>query len=222
MPKFIKMGLGGTGFLGKKESSLRSKRKYAQRRRVLEGFPVTRKFESRAEVLEYFSGDKVVCLLCGHEFGSLGQHIRKLHELDPDQYREKYGIPWTYGLTSQRSSAKYSNAVTARMEAGWDPSNPNIAGMAANARLSPVKSEIGKMNLGKHAKPKYQLSIGPDGQLHTKSDLRLMAQTKRGTPEFAQKMKDRKYSEEVRSRFANWWKGKKQSAEHKAARFKRA
>lgn len=68
------------------------------KRDVLAGFPKEQPFESRDDLERYFSGNRVVCLLCGRAFRVLGPHLRHIHDLDSDEYRDRYGIPYMRGL----------------------------------------------------------------------------------------------------------------------------
>ena len=53
-------------------------------------FPWNGKFEYKKEIDYYFAGDKIQCLLCGKRFKSLPTHLIRVHEISPDQYKEKY------------------------------------------------------------------------------------------------------------------------------------
>ncbi len=69
----------------------------------LPGFPRKGKFQTREEVDSYFSGDKIQCLLCGKWFQQIsGNHLKFKHEIDNDDYREMYGLPWLRGLVGKR------------------------------------------------------------------------------------------------------------------------
>jgi hypothetical protein len=57
-------------------------------------------FATRREVERYFSGRTIQCLLCGKRFERLSPHLRRTHDVMPDEYRERFGLPWTRGLTS--------------------------------------------------------------------------------------------------------------------------
>ncbi|KQQ40481.1 hypothetical protein ASF61_06935 [Duganella sp. Leaf126] len=52
-----------------------------------------RKFESRSEVDAYIAGDTIECLECGRRFEFLGAHLKRMHGIDADEYREQWGIP---------------------------------------------------------------------------------------------------------------------------------
>lgn len=115
MPFAVKMGLNGTGFAGKPESSLRNQRKFKSRRRTLPGFPKTQAFESVDHVKKYMSGDSITCLLCGKQYKSLGVHLLKIHGVSPDKYKLKFGIPWTYSLMCEASVEKKSEQIKKRI-----------------------------------------------------------------------------------------------------------
>lgn len=71
-----------------------------QRRKVLSGYPVKKTFESRQEIDEYMSGDRITCLLCGRSYKALGCHL-KIHGMTSDQYKIEYGLPMSVGLDNQ-------------------------------------------------------------------------------------------------------------------------
>ena len=95
----------------------RTQRRFLARRRKKPGYPWNGKFTTNEDLEAYFSGDRIICLECGRYFRKLGgQHLERLHNMSPDDYRAKYGIPWRQGLVSAGSSAAYSNAVTERLK----------------------------------------------------------------------------------------------------------
>jgi len=87
-----------------------------KRREVLPGYPVERKFESLKEVKQYLEGDKIACLLCGRLFANLGCHVVKMHDMSCDEYRELYGIPYTFGLVSSDTAERYGVRAKERAE----------------------------------------------------------------------------------------------------------
>ncbi len=84
-------------------------RKTDKKRGPLSSFPWKGKFKTNAEIKAYFSGDKIECFLCGKRFHALsGTHLRVIHGVSPDDYREMYGIPWGNGLIGMLSHEKRS------------------------------------------------------------------------------------------------------------------
>ena len=202
----------------------------ADRRKVLPGFPIVDPFTSIEDVRKYLSGETMVCLLCGKSYKRIGTHLLAIHGLAVDEYKRRYDIPWTYGLICKESSKKYSKAVKKRMSDGWKP--PIKVGdghkkmISIAKRKCPFKSEVAKQNLSHSkggGKPTHPLTKAPDGSLETFTQKRERLTTKRGTPEFIEKMKNRAQClpENVKkSGFDKYWLGKKQSESHKSKRFK--
>lgn len=75
-------------------------------------------FRSKDEVIEYLSGDRVTCLLCGREFANLGSHLRMIHEIDPKDYRQQFHIPQDMGLCGRNLSKVLSENTIKRHENG--------------------------------------------------------------------------------------------------------
>ena len=44
--------------------------------------------------------DHLVCLDCGKQFSTLKRHLRTDHQMTPDQYRQKWGLPSSYPVVS--------------------------------------------------------------------------------------------------------------------------
>jgi hypothetical protein len=224
MPKFIKMGLNGTGFLGKKESHERAKNRRLLRRKILPGFPVTTPFGSIKEVREYLSGDRITCLLCGKSYKKLGAHLRRIHGLTPDGYKEQFKIPWTYSLACEDTKDKHRRLLAARMEQceSWGmPKSDMWKLYEASKRSCPHKAEIGTNNLGNYAAPKYPLVKLSNGSFVTKSEAIRLMTSRKGTKEYKLKMRARPQCqpEAAGARFGAYWRGRKQSPEHIAKRF---
>lgn len=73
-------------------------------RLVLPGFPA-KPFVNRKDVEKYVGGDRVACLMCGKYYKSVGAHI-KLHDMDVQEYRLRFNIPWQYPLSSNETREK--------------------------------------------------------------------------------------------------------------------
>jgi hypothetical protein len=68
-------------------------------------------FRTRQEVERYFNSETIECLLCGERFRRLGKHLAVKHDMNVDDYRRRFGLPWSRGLTSAAS----------RKASGWNP-----------------------------------------------------------------------------------------------------
>jgi hypothetical protein len=62
-------------------------------------------FRTRQEVDRYFGGRTIQCLICGKRFGRLCCHLSAKHAMTADEYKSRFGLPWTRGLTSAQSHA---------------------------------------------------------------------------------------------------------------------
>ena len=61
--------------------------------------------------------DYIICLECGKQFKSLKRHIRTDHTLTPNEYREKWGLPYDYPMVAPNYAAKRS-ALARKMGLG--------------------------------------------------------------------------------------------------------
>jgi hypothetical protein len=90
--------------------------------------PTTMKppFRTRREVERYFGGKKIECLLCGRRFGRLSFHLAAKHGVTTDDYKSRFGLPWSRGLTSASSHAN----------SGWnDDRRAKASGLARRSRF---------------------------------------------------------------------------------------
>jgi ROS/MUCR transcriptional regulator protein len=62
-------------------------------------------FRTRRAIERYFSGDTIECLICGRHFKRLQTHLAAKHGMAADDYKRRFGLPWTRGLTSAASLA---------------------------------------------------------------------------------------------------------------------
>ncbi len=86
-----------------KSSSLQRKN-----RRIMPGFPWEGKFQTREEIDDYFSDDQIQCLLCGKWYKVINYaHLSRIHDTTVDEYKERYGLPWSRGLTGESIHEKF-------------------------------------------------------------------------------------------------------------------
>lgn len=135
--------------------SLRSERRKLQRRGTLSGYPVAGVL-SKQEVLDYFSEETIVCLLCGRRLKRLAGHIPRIHGVTEDEYREKYGLPYGHGLLSAASYRKYRSMWEDRIAHGQlaETPPPEVTQRAQEAsryqRTSRYKQITSDENLGEY------------------------------------------------------------------------
>ena len=85
-------------------------------RRVLKGFPYPMQLETYEEIKNYFRGDRIQCLLCGKPYKSLATHLVRVHGVSVDQYKKKYGLPWTRGLVCDQTWEIFKNNMQKRIK----------------------------------------------------------------------------------------------------------
>ena len=107
----------------KKEKGIMSdksnKENYERLRVCVHEFPKEEVFKTKKEVDEYFSKDRIQCLLCGKRYKKLGgAHLQIIHDITEDEYREKYGLPYTRGLVCPSTSKKLSIITKKRYDNG--------------------------------------------------------------------------------------------------------
>ena len=89
-----------------------------QRRGILPGFPKEFKFKDLDGLKGYFSGSKIQCLRCGKMYRKLGLHLKAIHNMEVDEYKEIYGIPWTKGLSCAETSELHAKEARQRIADG--------------------------------------------------------------------------------------------------------
>ena len=102
------------------------------------GFPWTGKFTEVVQLKKYFAAEKLQCLLCGREYGNLGLHVTRGHKVSHDDYKARFGIPWTYGLAGASFKAVSSKRFKKMIKQGKikKPSKEHIARLHKSHRKS--------------------------------------------------------------------------------------
>jgi predicted transcriptional regulator len=52
--------------------------------------------------------EEITCLECGKKFKSIRRHLSNAHALEPNEYRQKWGLPRDYPMTAPDYAAKRS------------------------------------------------------------------------------------------------------------------
>lgn len=81
-------------------------------------YPWQGKFGSLEEIHDYLNHDKLTCLLCGKEYAMLTSHLKRGHRIDPDEYKEQYGITYTTRLAGQVFKAKARKLFLKKVKEG--------------------------------------------------------------------------------------------------------
>ena len=175
------------------------------RGRVLPGFPIEEKFLTPESLAEYFGGSTIVCLQCGKRYRTLGVHLKTIHGMEPDEYREIYGIPWTYGLSCAATSDLHAEDARRKIADGiFEPGKYlDRAAAATQKKRQPVRDVLSARNL-------KEMNKGKTGE----DAARRRAATKRGTPEYSEVMRNRPQVQMAKEFLRKYWIGKEQTDEH--------
>lgn len=95
----------------------------------LQGYPKSKPFATIDEIKAYLDGDKVTCLLCGREYTALGGHITTKHDMTSDDYRELFGIPYSYGLAGKPFRENVGKRIKRLRKEGRVPPQPSLKTM---------------------------------------------------------------------------------------------
>jgi predicted transcriptional regulator len=80
--------------------------------------------------------DRILCLDCGQGFKMLKRHISADHQMTPDQYRAKWGLPRTYSMVAADYAATRSKLA-------------KDSGLGRKAKSpSPLKKKVGRAKKG--------------------------------------------------------------------------
>ena len=188
-----------------------------ERRKVLPGYPKDLVFKNYEEYKQYFVGDRIICLLCGKHYRSLGNHLRVSHETTVEDYKKKYGILWRkslicneyYEIRSKEAKKTIANGKLIPQ---------TLEGRRKQAELARKSIVKRRRNLLLH-KVSSQDNIKKYNELHgfdgEKTRIKKENQTKWGTEEFKKVMANRPQCNLFAEEYKNYWKGKKQSEDHK-------
>jgi hypothetical protein len=174
-------------------------------RTVLPGFPKLFKFRTPEELKDYFGGEKIQCLRCGKFYRTLGVHLA-IHEMKPDEYREEYGIPWTYGLSCTETKKLKAEHAKKMITLGLFVPGAYLEQAYAkeHKKRQPVRDVLSQRNI-------EMMNIGKTGE---KAAAIRATRVKRGTPEFKAKMRNRPQAAKTMKILTEYWKGRTQSDEH--------
>jgi hypothetical protein len=131
-----------------------------------------RQFKARREIENYFSGATIECLLCRRHFKRLQTHLAAKHQMSADEYKERFGLPWTRGLISAASLANsgWTNKRKARARRLARQSRFfELAHLVPRREVAPFLKAESIEHFGANAKP-----------LGKKFDLRVRALADRG------------------------------------------
>jgi hypothetical protein len=146
------------------------------------------------------------CLRCGRRFKSISSHLKTIHEMTADEYRETYGIPWTYGLASPDTSEAISQNSQRLVAAGIICKERDASRMRGVTHR-PIPAATVQAKAGNLA----EVNKNCTGE----ETRRRAAAAKRGSPEHIAKLKARPYCNlpETKEFLRTVWLGKKRNGE---------
>ncbi len=136
-------------------------------RETFSGYPRTEPFASTEEIEQYLSQEEIDCLICGRRLRALSAHLARIHRTSTDDYKLRYGLPYTRGLTCVETSEK----LTQHGESLYlGPSGParrerikllgsSRKGKPAVERNSSVKRAAALKNIKGQSRPPIKASI---------------------------------------------------------------
>jgi len=141
-----------------------------------------KQFSTKDEVDNYFSGDKIQCLICGRWFCALATHLVRVHNVSVDEYKERYGLPWGHGLVADDTREKCAASLIRRI----------AEGEKSLMKTPEMRREIIEKAISKKKRPKKQYDIEriiADGR---KYNANALAETKKKAVEIIEKMEKEK------------------------------
>lgn len=73
-------------------------------------------FDSQTALDAWYDHDKLECHLCGGRFAGLYAHVRTAHQMSARDYKLRFGIPMTYGLSGRSTRMKQRACAAATIE----------------------------------------------------------------------------------------------------------
>jgi predicted transcriptional regulator len=70
--------------------------------------PIQDELNPAVSIKKSVTPDTITCLDCGKLFKSLKRHIRTDHDLTPEEYREKWNLPYDYPMVAPNYAASRS------------------------------------------------------------------------------------------------------------------
>ena len=83
--------------------------------------------EPAVPIKQSASADHLTCLDCGIQFSMLKRHLRMDHQLTPQQYRQRWGLPVSYPMVAS-GYAKVRSAIAKKIGLGRVRSGPSASG----------------------------------------------------------------------------------------------
>jgi hypothetical protein len=110
-------------------------------------------FQTACDIARYYGGKTIKCLLCGRQFRRLAFHLAAKHDISSVEYKRRFGLPWSRGLTSASSHSNSGWTDQRRVKASQAARRTQFFKFAhpvQRRELAPYQRTQLAENLGKH------------------------------------------------------------------------
>jgi predicted transcriptional regulator len=84
--------------------------------------------------------DEIICLECGKKFKSIKRHLKNAHDLEPNEYRQKWGLAKDYPMVAP-NYAEARSALAKSIGLGRKKGEPAPAATGRGSRGARAKAE---------------------------------------------------------------------------------
>ena len=105
-------------------------------------------FTTKKQIIDYFSGDKIECLLCGRLLKSIGGQHLKSHGTTVLKYKKNFGLPMGLGLVSEKTRETQRISLLKRIHEKKELS----------LQMTPDRMKKAQQSHKKNGFPKYHLA----------------------------------------------------------------
>jgi predicted transcriptional regulator len=76
-----------------------------------QALPEAGKAEADVDAMNSVFADHLICLECGGSYKALKTHLRLIHAMTPNEYRDKWGLPASFRLVAAEHAAMRSKVA---------------------------------------------------------------------------------------------------------------
>jgi predicted transcriptional regulator len=99
-------------------------------------------FRTPEAVDAYLSGNTVACLICGEHKSSLPLHLHRAHNMAPDDYRRRFGIPLTRALLAAPLRDALASAMTGERLERFKRASEGMRQRGLHKETNPLGSKL--------------------------------------------------------------------------------
>ncbi|GKX44557.1 hypothetical protein SOASR015_35910 [Pectobacterium carotovorum subsp. carotovorum] len=118
-----------------------------------------KRINNRDELNEYLNHDKIECLECGRRFSFLPVHLKRIHQMTADEYRDRHNLPVSAPLAGLSYRAAHRDKLARMVQSGeFNYSHLNAASKAAKNAGRGVRRDFDLAEQAERAKPIHEKS----------------------------------------------------------------